>query len=511
MHVFKSIYDDSFVRDRQVRVAKAVLASCAAPLYFDPIVVDDRYQLVDGGIWANNPSLAATIDAHYRLGIPLEAIRVLSIGTGKSRAFYPLSHGKWKGHPCRLLGWGLLTRWRHARLIDLILNLQSDTAHNMLCLLLGVSPLDSRHVLRVTFESDRPLPMDCTNMGKDWISKADHDFTRGSHKIRNFSRGGRSVKHTQYFTEFLDTEVNLNRTRIDRLNKSVRAVGDHLSQSLDSYIGIKRQGSYALRTIIKPVRKNQEYDADILLLMKDGSDTMPHEYIDEVYRCLIDNAIYRDKAHRKTRCVTLDYADDFHLDVVPCIAIGSEQFVCNRKTDEFEITDGTGYRDWFNGKNKITHGNLKIITRLLKYLRDSKRRFSVKSILLTTLIGNTVYGDDTFKSIPDALKTISNRMNEFLQSHTSLPCICNPALSEEDFTRHWDQEKYEKFTRLFDVYNEMINEAFRTQDHDDSVDKWRKIFGDKFGRKNGPSDSDKPATRTVTPVKPWGMTYEIIG
>lgn len=65
VHVFKSAYDNSFVRDRQVRVAKAVLASCAAPLYFDPIIIGDRYQLADGGIWANNPSLVATIDAHY--------------------------------------------------------------------------------------------------------------------------------------------------------------------------------------------------------------------------------------------------------------------------------------------------------------------------------------------------------------------------------------------------------------------------------------------------------------
>ena len=144
------------------------------------------------------------------------------------------------------------------------------------------------------------------------------------------------MKHNRYFDEFLD----LNRTRIDRLNKSVSAVGDHLSQRLDSYIGIERQGSYALRTIIKPVKSNQEYDADILLLIQNVSDTMPHEYIDQVYRCFAESAVYDDKAHRKTRCVTLDYAGDFHLDVVPCIAINGEQFVCNRKTDEFEVTDG---------------------------------------------------------------------------------------------------------------------------------------------------------------------------
>jgi len=66
---------------------------------------------------------------------------------------------------------------------------------------------------------------------------------------------------------------------------------------------------------------------------------------------------------------------------------------------------GTGYRDWFNEKNRITHGNLKRVAKLLKYLRDSKGRFSVKSILLTTVIGNAIDGDDDdLKSVPDALR-----------------------------------------------------------------------------------------------------------
>ena len=89
VHVLKSQYHREFIRDQNVRVSDAVLASCSAPTYFDPHVVNDTYQLVDGGLWANNPSLVAAIDAHYRLGVPLEDIRVLSIGTGKSTTFYP--------------------------------------------------------------------------------------------------------------------------------------------------------------------------------------------------------------------------------------------------------------------------------------------------------------------------------------------------------------------------------------------------------------------------------------
>lgn len=187
VHVFKSKYADGFVRDPGVRLSDAVLASCSAPTYFDPHIVDGKYQLADGGIWANNPSLVAVIDAQYRLKVSLTDIRVLSLGTGKSKAFYPRSEGRLKDWFIRSWqGWGFATRWQRNKLIDLILNLQSDTAHNMLCLLFNESPLDSTRVFRMTFESDNCLPMDAVSHGDDWITRADHCFTHNAPRLRQF-------------------------------------------------------------------------------------------------------------------------------------------------------------------------------------------------------------------------------------------------------------------------------------------------------------------------------------
>lgn len=186
VHVLKSRYDDDFIRDPEVRVADAVLASCSAPTYFDPHFVAE-YLLADGGLWANNPSLVAAIDAHYRLGRSLEDLRVLSVGTGTGKAYYPLSRGKWRDRlVCSWQGWGLLTRWRGAQLLDLILNLQSEAAHNALCLLFRESPRESKQVLRVSFESDSPLSMDQPEKTKDWIAKADREFTHMKSQLTRF-------------------------------------------------------------------------------------------------------------------------------------------------------------------------------------------------------------------------------------------------------------------------------------------------------------------------------------
>ena len=325
------------------------------------------------------------------------------------------------------------------------------------------------------------------------------------------------MKHTPYFIDFLNDIVNLNQSRLDRLNGHVQAVTDFLKENLNSFIAVEPQGSYGLKTIIRPVNEGQEYDADIQLYMKHDPDREPKDYIEELHNCFLGSGTYKDKVDISTRCVCLDYARDFHLDIVPCITKpDGSKWVCNIKTKEFERTDGTGYRDWFNDKTRITHGNLKRVTRLLKFLRDHKRNFTAKSILLTTLIGMIVYGEDdgeNFKTIPDALKTVSNRINDFLQSHPTMPTIKNPVLPEENFNRHWDQAKYENFRGKFATYNEKINEAFDAKEHNDSVDKWRAVFGDDFGEKRDEDDNNSggnkakgtgaPAVVAVKPRSPW--------
>ncbi len=314
------------------------------------------------------------------------------------------------------------------------------------------------------------------------------------------------MKHIKYFQEFLSTEVNLNETRLQRLNDSSAAVETYLRGNLDGYEKTERQGSYGLQTIIKPVG-NREYDADMLLYIKKDKNKGPKDYINAVYDCLRENKKYEDKVHRKTRCVYIDYAGDFHLDLVSCITLEEEYYICNNKKNKFEVTDGIGYRDWFNAKTKITDGHLRRVTRLLKYLRDHKGNFSVKSILLTTLIGNTVVTSDEdsegFTDIPTALKTVSNRINFFLQDNVLVPKICNPVLLTENFTRHWDQDKYRNFRDMFDLYNDKINKAFEAKDHNTSVRKWRELFGDNFGELKNNNRNKGAAPIIVTPAKPY--------
>ena len=178
VHVLKSGYSSDFTRDNNVLVKDAVLASCSAPTYFDPHRLNE-YLLADGGLWANNPALAALIDAQKRLGIAQDDIQILSIGTGHSKTTYGTNASR---------KWGLINGWKHKEFISFVLSLQSQSAHNYLSLMLRPG-----QIKRIDFESDLPLPMDDVSILDDLISKADHKFTHESESIRAFIQNGGGV------------------------------------------------------------------------------------------------------------------------------------------------------------------------------------------------------------------------------------------------------------------------------------------------------------------------------
>ena len=129
VHVFKSRYlkdlGEPYIRDGDVVLSDAILASCAAPAYFDPVPVGD-FLLADGGLWANNPSIIALTEAVSKFRWSVEQVRILSIGTGHSVNLYSQN---------RL--WGLMTGWGREKLVSYFLRLQSDASANMAKLLLA--------------------------------------------------------------------------------------------------------------------------------------------------------------------------------------------------------------------------------------------------------------------------------------------------------------------------------------------------------------------------------------
>lgn len=83
VYLFKTRHDRRFIFDEDALAVEVALATAAAPTFFEQAKVSAHSDAiyVDGGVWANCPALAAVTEAVSFLGVPLESIDLLRVGT----------------------------------------------------------------------------------------------------------------------------------------------------------------------------------------------------------------------------------------------------------------------------------------------------------------------------------------------------------------------------------------------------------------------------------------------
>ena len=153
--------------NREVCLRDAILASCAAPIFFAPKSVDNLL-LADGCLWANNPSTIAATEALSVFSKEARKIRMLSIGTGHSTNMYRQRRG-----------WGFITGWGGVKLTSYVMTLQAQaSAHTAKLLLKG-------NYLRINPEIDR-WEIDTLTQSENLKSLAERDFEKHAAEIRTF-------------------------------------------------------------------------------------------------------------------------------------------------------------------------------------------------------------------------------------------------------------------------------------------------------------------------------------
>ncbi len=80
--VYKTPHHPGYFLDGDKPMSEVAAATSAAPTYLKP-VVQDGYILLDGGIWANNPTMMALVEALNCFTVRREKIAILSIGCGQ--------------------------------------------------------------------------------------------------------------------------------------------------------------------------------------------------------------------------------------------------------------------------------------------------------------------------------------------------------------------------------------------------------------------------------------------
>ncbi|MBW2634281.1 MAG: patatin-like phospholipase family protein [Deltaproteobacteria bacterium] len=162
VYLFKTSHHKRLTRDYKTPMWKVAMATSAAPTFFSSFQDVNHVRLVDGGVWANNPTMVGIIEAVSLFNIPLDAISVFSLGTtdevkGRSKK---LDHGgfwQWKTAAVNVVmrgqSIGAVTQAQHLLGMDRVLRLNPKVPDNLFTLdrlsvkeLLSKAAHESRHL-----------------------------------------------------------------------------------------------------------------------------------------------------------------------------------------------------------------------------------------------------------------------------------------------------------------------------------------------------------------------------
>ena len=163
VYVFKTPHHPGYTLDGDERMSAVAAATSAAPTYFTPFE-QGGYTYLDGGIWANNPTMIALVEALSRFTTRREDIRILSIGCGQKP--FQVTEGQ-----ARNSG---MVHWRS--IIEVAMHLQSVTAVNQAGLLIG-----REHVTRLDRpDGSNPIDLDDWKKAKDLLPVEAREVARDS-------------------------------------------------------------------------------------------------------------------------------------------------------------------------------------------------------------------------------------------------------------------------------------------------------------------------------------------
>lgn len=291
------------------------------------------------------------------------------------------------------------------------------------------------------------------------------------------------------FAAFLEEKVNLKDWKLNLLDSRVESITRALQSDDDigsRYRKSVKQGSWAHRTIIEPVGAFDEFDADFLLHLKEEPDWAysPKEYLAAVRAAFKRHTTYASMVERKNRCVRIRYAGSCHVDVVPYVTLADgREVIVNFREDKFEDTNPTGFSAWMREKDDLSNGNLRLVIRLIKYLRDYKNTFSCPSVILTTLLGQRVTAiaaETRYRSVATTLVHILEDLVTYLDGHWYMPVIEDPSCPGTSFNHRWNDDQYETFKTKIGLYASWARDALDAPDEASSLTAWRKLFGDEF-------------------------------
>ena len=293
-------------------------------------------------------------------------------------------------------------------------------------------------------------------------------------------------------------DIDISETLFDTAEREYMALGQWIDNETPSEkVSIYPQGSFALGTVIKPIKGTDDYDLDLVCEFDLQHYLAPRTLKRSVVKPLLER--YRKvkgELVEKRRCWHVEYEGipNFHMDIVPAVSYTSHIDITDHdeETDTYEYigSNPKGYIEWFRGRMATRSKALReqycrehrdIIkcqadietlkeyhfkTPLQKAIQLLKRHRDIMfendphhvkpvSIIITTIAAELYCNED---NIVDTLSSILLGAERYVRTHMVRGeyHIDNPSYRGENFADKWNEhpERAEAFLAWVNKANE---------------------------------------------------------
>lgn len=271
------------------------------------------------------------------------------------------------------------------------------------------------------------------------------------------------------------------------------------------------QGSFRLKTTVKPLKGN-EYDLDFVAELPQNSNMTPKQLYEHIYRILSTDGIHNKMLEKKSRCIRVCYANDFHIDIMPGQAVDrltNEIIVPDRELKNwYHHSNPIGYSEWFENQARtrieyilksqkiqcsaepieeqeiITHLEpLRRAVQLIKRYRDiycdKNGTEPVRSIVLCTLMG---YISSDFSNEISIMMDFCKFVNRKIQASNGKPFEVKNPVIDEVLTEKWeeDEQNYTDFVNMMEALTEDLNKLNSDATNASVIKQLQAMFGENI-------------------------------
>ena len=329
--------------------------------------------------------------------------------------------------------------------------------------------------------------------------------------------------------------VQLSRTNYDEavsryetINKWIERDGSPLKDRVELFY---LQGSMAIGATIASKLRTDEFDIDVVAQLALPDHVSPQEALDLLYEAIRGEpgSRYYRMTKRRTRCVTVDYSDDMHLDVTPMLrmwgTLERQSWIFHHRPEAPQepshrlIANPYGFAEWFKTNTPLDYdfadlfekraeeyerlsikteadsdpvppqqppfrkSKAVIMLQLLKRWRnvryDSRRGRKPPSIMITKLVADAA--NHTERLSGELLRQARYMLSVFQEAHTQgrLVHIVNPVCEKDVLTDRWPESRQDQDLFIRDL-EDLVLKAERLVEGCD-LEEMQKIMVSLFG------------------------------